>query len=754
MLLSHHNTCCRDLLMSHRYKRCRDLLMFHRDTHCRDLLMSHRYTRCRDLLISHRYTRFWDLLMSHRDTCCRDLLMSHRDTRCRDLLISYLALRITHSPLTITGRIKPRSGDWVVMINFLQVAAITSLSSGSNIRNGYEYTDTFGSSALIGVLTPHVARLLRHDVKSCILDGEMMGWNTRLKCYKMKGINFDVKSLKLGDVHQPCFCVFDVLYLNGQVLTNKPLRDRMRALQGMFTPEEGILAYTDRLEITTGPQVMEELNAAIDRRLEGIVLKDPGSVYKPNTRKGGWYKIKPEYTEGMMDHLDLIIMGGYYGDGRRRGIISHFLVGVAVPPTVEGTEPSEFHSLGRVGSGYTMDELAELLQKLSPHWQRVRIGYNPPGLVWTKEKPDVWIAPHNSHIVEIKATEIVESRSFKMNHTLRFPRVEKIRYDKNWSECLTTIEFENLRKEASGKLYSRHVKPEDDSDGSPKKKRQMKELPTLASQFRGADLSGISQTSALLSNKEFCVFTSWKTLTKQEIETKIVENGGTVVQNPGPDTFCVLASECTLRVRNIAKVGHYDVARLDWLMAAMEQGVRVLPLWTPADLLSISPQTSEALATQFDKYGDSYTQPATLESLKYSLAQVEKLGDAVQLTPEDLADFDIELFSGPSPYGMFRLCYAYFDKYEKIHDPTSKEISNLYLSELDFCFYGGKSTAFIEEQTTHVVVHSKFLQHLAEIQAINHQRPHKFHLVTDVWVEESVKTRTRQDERSLVVGLK
>nr|CAD7433371.1 unnamed protein product [Timema monikensis] len=336
LLMSHRDTRCRDLLMSHRYKRCRDLLMFHRDTHCRDLLMSHRYTRCRDLLISHRYTRFWDLLMSHRDTRCRDLLMSHRDTRCRDFLISYIALRITHSPLTITGRIKPRSGDWVVMINFLQVAAITSLSSGSNIRNGYEYTDTFGSSALIGVLTPHVARLLRHDVKSCILDGEMMGWNTRLKCYKMKGINFDVKSLKLGDVHQPCFCVFDVLYLNGQVLTNKPLRDRMRALQGMFTPEEGILAYTDRLEITTGPQVMEELNAAIDRRLEGIVLKDPGSVYKPNTRKGGWYKIKPEYTEGMMDHLDLIIMGGYYGDGRRRGIISHFLVGVAVPPTIEG----------------------------------------------------------------------------------------------------------------------------------------------------------------------------------------------------------------------------------------------------------------------------------------------------------------------------------------------------------------------------------------------------------------------------------
>jgi DNA ligase-4 len=54
--------------------------------------------------------------------------------------------------------------------------------------------------------------------------------------------------------------------------------------------------YTDRKEVTTGHQVMDELNLAIDSRLEGIVLKDPTSVYKPNTRKGGWYKIKPDVS--------------------------------------------------------------------------------------------------------------------------------------------------------------------------------------------------------------------------------------------------------------------------------------------------------------------------------------------------------------------------------------------------------------------------------------------------------------------------
>lgn len=49
-------------------------------------------------------------------------------------------------------------------------------------RNGYEYTDVY-----VTLLTSHVSKLLRADTKNCILDGEMMGWNKNLKCYKYKG---------------------------------------------------------------------------------------------------------------------------------------------------------------------------------------------------------------------------------------------------------------------------------------------------------------------------------------------------------------------------------------------------------------------------------------------------------------------------------------------------------------------------------------------------------------------------------------
>lgn len=43
-------------------------------------------------------------------------------------------------------------------------------------------------------------------------------------------------------------------------------------------------------------EILKALNSAIDRQLEGIVLKEPKSLYKANSRKSGWYKIKPEVT--------------------------------------------------------------------------------------------------------------------------------------------------------------------------------------------------------------------------------------------------------------------------------------------------------------------------------------------------------------------------------------------------------------------------------------------------------------------------
>lgn len=77
------------------------------------------------------------------------------------------------------------------------------------------------------------------------------------------------------------------------------------------------------------------------------MVKSPESVYRPNTRKGGWFKIKPEYVGGLMDELDVIVIGGFFGVGSRSGMMSHFLCAVAVP-NEDGGEPEVFHSFCKV----------------------------------------------------------------------------------------------------------------------------------------------------------------------------------------------------------------------------------------------------------------------------------------------------------------------------------------------------------------------------------------------------------------------
>ena len=107
---------------------------------------------------------------------------------------------------------------------------------------------------------------------------------------------------------------------------------------------------------------------------------------------------------------------GYYASGRRLGgVVSHFLLAVAVKDPGQST-PTEFRSFCKVGSGYSNNELFSLLQKLQPHFRK---GSAPSHLKFGREKPDVWIEPKNSVVVQVKAAEIVASDVLDVGCTLR-----------------------------------------------------------------------------------------------------------------------------------------------------------------------------------------------------------------------------------------------------------------------------------------------------------------------------------------------
>ena len=78
--------------------------------------------------------------------------------------------------------------------------------------------------------------------------------------------------------------------------------------------------------------------------------------------------------------------------------------------------------------------------------QRLSITYPFFYIFREQEKPDVIIEPHNSIIVQVKASEITYSDKYKCQCTMRFPRMERVRDDKSWYQCMTFEELEDMRK--------------------------------------------------------------------------------------------------------------------------------------------------------------------------------------------------------------------------------------------------------------------------------------------------------------------
>lgn len=390
-------------------------------------------------------------------------------------------------------------------------------------RNAFEYTQQFGASPLEGSLTPYIHNVFKSHVVSCILDGEMMAYNPATEAFMQKGSKFDIKRLMDDSELQTCFCVFDVLLVNGQKLGKEPLKKRHETLPTVFTPVKGRIHFVPKTDGRTMQEVVNALNDAIDNREEGIMVKDPLSIYKPDKRGEGWLKIKPEYVDGLMDELDLLIVGGYWGKGRRGGMMSHFLCAVAEAPK-PGETPSVFHTLCRIGSGYSMKELYELGLKLAKHWKVYRKNDPPASILCGVEKPEVYIEPCDSVIIQVKAAEIVSSDMYKTGCTLRFPRIERIRDDKEWHQCMTLAELDHFRGKASGKLFSRHLRIDDDGGDEPQKKKKRKvaakpkKVIGLVDHFKQQDLSGVSKETDVFEDVEFCILNGTEDHSKAELE--------------------------------------------------------------------------------------------------------------------------------------------------------------------------------------------------------------------------------------------
>jgi len=342
-------------------------------------------------------------------------------------------------------------------------------------RKAKDYTYLYGNGYMDenSALTRHIKDAFHEGVDNIILDGEMITWDPKEDAMVPFGTLKTAALAEQKNPHsvgpRPLYRVFDLLYLNGQSLTDWTLRDRRRALEASVTSIHRRLEVHSYKEATTAIDVEKLLRQVVLEASEGLVLKNPRSRYCLNDRNDDWMKVKPEYMTEYGESLDCMVIGGYYGSGHRGGRLSSFMCGLRVDENQvqQGANPMKFFSFFKVGGGFTAADYAEVRHRTEGKW-RTWDRKNPPteyielaGGDLQYEQPDEWIRPDDSVVLSVKAASVSVTDQFRMEKTLRFPRFKSIRTDRDWKSALSISDFAALQKHVEIEHKEKQFKVDD-----------------------------------------------------------------------------------------------------------------------------------------------------------------------------------------------------------------------------------------------------------------------------------------------------
>ena len=235
---------------------------------------------------------------------------------------------------------------------------------------------------------------------------------------------------------------FDVLFSDGKNCMGMEYSERRKLLENIIKQDDFARLIPMSI-INKEEQVLEVLENSINSGCEGLMLKQLDSTYRAGIRGSNWLKLKREYQNDLGDSLDLVVVGAFFGKGRRTGKYGTLLV------TTYNDEDDTFPSICKVGTGFTDESLDQLYQILSP---KVTLKKNPR--IVSEMEADVWFEPEL--VIEIVASEITQSpihktalNKIKENTglALRFPKFTgKIRTEKNSEDASTDEEVIALYK--------------------------------------------------------------------------------------------------------------------------------------------------------------------------------------------------------------------------------------------------------------------------------------------------------------------
>jgi DNA ligase-1 len=234
--------------------------------------------------------------------------------------------------------------------------------------------------------------------------------------------------------------LFDVLYVDGEDLTAEPLMHRRVKLSEVVKETDKVFIARWRV-FDSAEDVDTFFHEAVSLGMEGLVCKSPNSIYEMGARGWNWIKYKRDYRSEMIDTVDLVVVGAFYGRGKRAGLYGAFLA-AAYDPSAD-----MFYTVCKVGSGFTDADLKKMYEMLQPY----KIPHRHPRVV-SKMEADVWFVPQV--VVEVIGAEITLSPLHtcclgavkpEVGLAVRFPRFTgRYRTDKSPEQATTAAEMLEL----------------------------------------------------------------------------------------------------------------------------------------------------------------------------------------------------------------------------------------------------------------------------------------------------------------------
>lgn len=278
--------------------------------------------------------------------------------------------------------------------------------------------------------------------QDAILDGEIVAWSYQAAESSEAGraLPFSALQQRLGRKKVSdqmmrrvpvAYLVFDVLYAGGELLIDRPLRERARLLdellaapriptqarsggaQGLLmleSPEPAIAAQVIRAPVfqAFSARELDQLFEATQARgNEGLMIKNPESPYTPGRRGKSWLKLKRELAT-----LDVVVTAVEYGHGKRIGVLSDYTFAVR--------DGERLLNIGKAYSGLTDAEIAEMTKWFLDH---------------TIEDQGFRLVVEPKIVLEVAFNNMMRSDRHNSGYALRFPRIVRIRTDKPAEEA-------------------------------------------------------------------------------------------------------------------------------------------------------------------------------------------------------------------------------------------------------------------------------------------------------------------------------